>query len=353
MAGVHGLEHVQRLAGTTLPDHDAVGAHAQGVAHELADRDGALALDVRGARLERHDVLLAELKLGGVLDRHDPLVIRDERRQDVEHGRLPGAGAAGDEDVEAGLHAGLQELEHVRGGSAEADQVLDRERGRGELPDGEHGTDQREGRDDGVHAGAIGQAGVDHRARLVDATADGRDDALDDLHHVLVVLEGDIGHLQPTLTLDVDLLRPVDHHFRDGLVSQERLERAEAQDLVGDLLEHPHPLGAGEGQALLVGNLAEQLLDLATDLDLVAQVELRVELVDEPVLDAVLRLAERLAGGHCSKEWARGGARGARARRRRCRLSATGRRNRCRLWGSGNLRLPVAAWTRSLDPLQQ
>ena len=59
-----------------------------------------------------------------------------------------------------------------------------------------HRPDQRQRRDDGVHAGAIGQAGVDHRARLVDAAADRRDDALDDLHHVLVVLERHVGELQ-------------------------------------------------------------------------------------------------------------------------------------------------------------
>src|SRR6185312_7665118 len=79
VAGVHGLEHVQGLAGTALPDDDPVRPHAQGVADELADRDRALPLDVGGAGLERDDVLLAELQLGGVLDRDDALVVRDER----------------------------------------------------------------------------------------------------------------------------------------------------------------------------------------------------------------------------------------------------------------------------------
>ena len=37
VAGVHGLEHVQRLAAAHLADDDAVGPHAQGVDHELAD----------------------------------------------------------------------------------------------------------------------------------------------------------------------------------------------------------------------------------------------------------------------------------------------------------------------------
>ena len=69
VAGVHGLEHVERLARAALPDHDAVGPHAQAVADELANRDGALALDVRRSRLEGDDVLLPQLELGGVLDR--------------------------------------------------------------------------------------------------------------------------------------------------------------------------------------------------------------------------------------------------------------------------------------------
>ena len=59
MARVHGLEHVDRLGATTLADDDAVGAHTQAVADEVADRDLALALDVRRARLERDHVLLA------------------------------------------------------------------------------------------------------------------------------------------------------------------------------------------------------------------------------------------------------------------------------------------------------
>ncbi len=76
MARVHRLEHVERLRAADLADDDAVGAHAQCVAHELADADLALALDVRRARLERDHVLLLELELGRVLDRDDALVAR-------------------------------------------------------------------------------------------------------------------------------------------------------------------------------------------------------------------------------------------------------------------------------------
>jgi hypothetical protein len=163
-----------------------------------------------------------------------------------------------------------------------------------ELPDRDHRPDERQRRDDRVDAGAVGQAGVDHRRGLVDAATDRGDDPVDDPHDVVVVLEDDVRQLELARALDVDLAGAVDHDLRDRLVAEERLERAEADDLVGDLLEHPDALGTGQGEAFLVDDLAEDLLDLAPDLDLVGQVELRVEVLDDPALDPELDVAERL-----------------------------------------------------------
>ena len=109
---------------------------------------------------------------------------------------------------------------------------------------------------------------------------------------MVVVLEDDVRELQLPASLDVDLARAVDHHLRDGLIAEERLQRAQADDLVGDLLQHPDPLGAGEGQALLVDDLAEDLLDLAADLDLVREIQLRVQVLDDAGLDPELDVAE-------------------------------------------------------------
>ena len=36
VAGVHGLQHVQRFAAAALADDDAFGPHTQGVAHQVA-----------------------------------------------------------------------------------------------------------------------------------------------------------------------------------------------------------------------------------------------------------------------------------------------------------------------------
>ena len=76
VAGVHGLEHVERGGVTDLADDDAVGAHAQRVLDEVADGDRALALDVGRAGLEAQHVVLVQPELGGVLDGDDPLVVR-------------------------------------------------------------------------------------------------------------------------------------------------------------------------------------------------------------------------------------------------------------------------------------
>ena len=81
VAGRHRLDHVQRLAGTTLADDDAVGAHVEGVAQEIADRDLAACLEVGRSRLEGDDVLLLELELGRVLDRDDAFLFGDELRR--------------------------------------------------------------------------------------------------------------------------------------------------------------------------------------------------------------------------------------------------------------------------------
>ena len=74
VAGVHRLDHVERLGASALADDDPVGPHAEGVLDQVGRGDRPLALDVRRPGLQADDVLLLELQLGGVLDRDDPVV---------------------------------------------------------------------------------------------------------------------------------------------------------------------------------------------------------------------------------------------------------------------------------------
>jgi hypothetical protein len=93
----------------------------------------------------------------------------------------------------------------------------------------------RQRRDDGVDARAVGQPGVDHRRGLIDAAADLADDLVDDPHQVAVVFEGDAGQLELALALDVDLVVAVDEDVGDGRLLQQRLERPQAENLVEHL----------------------------------------------------------------------------------------------------------------------
>ena len=124
VAGVHGLEHVQGLGATALTDDDAVGPHTQGVADEVADADLAAALGVGRPGLQRDDVGSLDLEFGRLLDRDEPLAVRDEVRQDVQHRGLPGAGSADDDDADLAAHQRLEEHRGVHAERPEPDQVL-------------------------------------------------------------------------------------------------------------------------------------------------------------------------------------------------------------------------------------
>ena len=102
---------------------------------------------LRRPALEPDHVLLLQLELDGVLDRDDPLAVGDEGGQHVEQGRLAGAGAAGDDDVQPGLDAASSSsaISGVR--VPNADQVGDLERVLGELADGQRGAVERQRRD--------------------------------------------------------------------------------------------------------------------------------------------------------------------------------------------------------------
>ena len=66
--------------------------------------------------------------------------------------------------------------------------------------------------------------------------------------------------------LDVDLLGPVDHDVGDGLVLEQRLERAQPQHVVDDLVDEVVLLRPVELQAMLDQQLGDQALELAHQL---------------------------------------------------------------------------------------
>src|SRR6202790_3153694 len=85
-----------------------------------------------GRGLGRNDVLLVEREFGRVFDRDDALGARDKTREDIEEGRLSGAGAAAHYDVEARLDHRFQVADAFGTDRAEAQQIVHREAARAE-----------------------------------------------------------------------------------------------------------------------------------------------------------------------------------------------------------------------------
>ena len=152
MTGVHGLQHVEGFLAADLADDNAVGAHTQTVDDELALADGAFAFDVGSASFEAHDVLLFELKFGGVFDGDDALDVGNVSGEDVEQRGFAGAGTARDQKIQLPLHHGREKLEHGLGEGVIFDHVAGGDGVAAKTADGEASAVESERRNDGIDA---------------------------------------------------------------------------------------------------------------------------------------------------------------------------------------------------------
>ena len=177
---------------------------------------------------------LVQPQLRSILDRDDPVMVRDGCRQRIEERRLPGARAARDEDVELGEDAALEELDGLGAERPQSDKVAHLHSLLAELADRYERPRQRERWDNGVHAAPVRETRVDHRRRLVDSPPDLCDHLVDDPAEVRVVAEPHRRLEQTALTLDPDIERAVDHDLRHALVREEPLERSMSEDVVRD-----------------------------------------------------------------------------------------------------------------------
>ena len=221
-----------------LADDDPVGAHAQRVADEVADRDlrprprcsaGAPRAGARAAGASWSSAASSIVTIRSLFGIADESAFRsvvlpepvppEMRMLQLRLDAAPRGSRPTPRDSEPML---------IMSSSAEALARLN-------FRIVSSGPGERERRDDRVDAAAVGKARVDHRRRLVDAAADLRDDLVDDAAQVRLVGEADGRLVERAPALDPDLVRAVDHDLRDRVVGEQALERPVAEDVVGDL----------------------------------------------------------------------------------------------------------------------
>src|SRR5690606_7458786 len=88
VAGVERGEQVDDLSPADLAHDDAVGAHAQGLPNQVADRHLTDAFHIGGAGDQAHDVRVGWGEFGGVLDADDAFGGIDRGQQARQQGGL-------------------------------------------------------------------------------------------------------------------------------------------------------------------------------------------------------------------------------------------------------------------------
>jgi hypothetical protein len=189
VARVHGLQHVQGFLAADLSHHNPVRPHTQAIHQELSLSDGAVAFQIGGPCLQPGNVWLFQLKLGGILNRHDALTRRDEAGQGVQQRRLACARSSQNDDIEVSPDGGLQQRLHSRGESFLLHQIVESQLVFRELTNRQQRAVHRKRRDDRIDTRAVQQASIHHRIRLVQPAADLRDDLVDDPQQVRRVEE--------------------------------------------------------------------------------------------------------------------------------------------------------------------
>jgi len=223
--------------------------------------NGALALDVRRPCFKAHKVLLGQLQFGRVLDGDHALALRDIARQDVEQRGFARAGAAGDQDREPRSRRALQHVHHFRGDAFQFDQLIGLH-GAGAEAANRHGRPiQRERRNDGIYARAVGQARIHHGGRFIHAPTHTRHDTVDDLQQMAVVAKHSVCPLKFPAAFNKHIVFAVHQDVGDARIAQQRFQRPKAENLVEQVGLDFGLLFETQGHALCADNIADKIGD--------------------------------------------------------------------------------------------
>ncbi len=166
---------------------------------------------------------------------------------------------------------------------------------RAEAADRDARTVDREGRNHRVQPRPVGEPRVDHRRRAIEPQPERGDDPFDEMHdRGRVEVEGH--GLEPAPTFDVGASGSVDHHLGDRRVRQQGLQRAEPDDLVGELLQELLEARRGEQRLLVAEEVAEAGAHRVVAHDRVIVTALHDETAAHTLLERRIGCCRRCAG---------------------------------------------------------
>jgi hypothetical protein len=157
-----------------------------------------------------------------------------------------------------------------------------------EAPDRECGTVERERRNDRVDTRAVTQARIDHRRRFIDPAPDLRDDAVDDQHQMLIILEGHVGAMKLAELFDVHLVEwPLTRMSVMSSSCSSGSSGPSPEQLVFDFADQPRAIDLGEKPAVVVECVVDRGGHLARNHRRLERVQLGdVQHFEEPIVHA-------------------------------------------------------------------
>ena len=221
---VEGGEDVAHFGASTLPEDEAVGAHAHGRAHEVGEGHRAPALDVWLAFDEVHTVGVGGCDFGDLFDADDALTRGNKGEHGAQERRFPASGRPADEDVGARCNKGAQERPHRAGQRPAGLEFRDAQPTGTKDAQGDERAGSRHGGEDRVQAHAPGQGAIRDGSRIVQAHAARTREAYGGAAGIGLVSDADI-HAHEAASSVGPRLGAVDENVGDGWVVEEARER--------------------------------------------------------------------------------------------------------------------------------
>ena len=285
MAHVHRLQHVQHLVAAHLAHHNAIGAHAQRRAQQIAQAHPAAPFHIGWACLQGDDMGVLQAQLRGLFHGHDAFTVRDVARQHVQQRSLARGRAASDGDIAAPLHRQLEQLEHGRAHEAQRQQLVRVQRLQPKAPDRHHRALGAQRRNHRMQPAAIIQTRIHMWRTRVQVLALRRHQAVEQAAQVALVVKHHRRALQSAAAVHPHLAWAIDENVGDFRVGHQGRQRPQAPHLVDDLAPDTGPVGLVQRAAVAVLHLLDQPIHL---LD---QARLGIRRARRLALDVVEQLA--------------------------------------------------------------